>query len=141
MLDSFAGEMADYTVEREYPEHDLLVLADMEYFSQAIHNIIRNALDAMQSLPPERHHLACQIRAADNWVLLLIRDQGTGIHAKNLEHIFQPFFSSHPFSRNWGIGLSLTYKIIVAHDGKIEVDSIYGEGTTVKIMLPGVDAF
>ena len=55
---------------------------------------------------------------------------------ENMKNIFTPFYSSHPYSQHWGIGLSLTYKIIHAHEGKIDIQSIPKEGTTVTLLLP-----
>ena len=72
----------------------------------------------------------------EQWAVLEIQDTGTGIAPQNLSRIFTPFFSSQPFARNWGIGLSLTYKLIKAHEGRIEVESEYGKGTVMKVVLP-----
>lgn len=66
------------------------------------------------------------------------RITGTGISQNNIKKIFTPFFSSKSTSRHWGIGLSLTYRIIQAHEGKIEVHSVLGKGTSFQILLPKI---
>ena len=112
------------------------VLADSEYLGQALHNLVRNALDAMENRPSEKRNLTLRIGRVDPWVILEIKDTGCGISSQNLPQIFTPFFSSQPFSRHWGIGLTLSYKTIQAHDGKIELESEYGKGTNVRVALP-----
>jgi len=56
-------------------------------------------------------------------------DNGDGIPEKNMKKIFQPFFTTKPTGRGTGLGLSLSYDIIVAHGGQIDVHSKEGEGT------------
>ena len=90
----------------------------------------------MEELPPERKNLTICLRCMEQWAVLEIQDTGTGIAPQNLSRIFTPFFSSQPFARHWGIGLSLTYKLIKAHEGRIEVESEYGKGTVMKVVLP-----
>lgn len=133
---TFDSELHSYTVHLSLPEKPVDILADPEYMQQALHNLIRNALDAMEELPPERKNLTICLRCMEQWAVLEIQDTGTGIAPQNLSRIFTPFFSSQPFARHWGIGLSLTYKLIKAHEGRIEVESEYGKGTVMKVVLP-----
>lgn len=133
---TFDSELHSYTVHLSLPEKPVDILADPEYMQQALHNLIRNALDAMEELPPERKNLTIRLRCMEQWAVLEIQDTGTGIAPQNLSRIFTPFFSSQPFARHWGIGLSLTYKLIKAHEGRIEVESEYGKGTVMKVVLP-----
>ena len=55
---------------------------------------------------------------------------------ENLDKIFIPFYSTGNRQENWGLGLSYCYRVIMAHQGRIFVDSNVGQGTTVKILLP-----
>ncbi len=114
----------------------LAAMLDANYFEQALHNILTNALDAMDGLPPERKNLVISIQSMNNWAVILIKDSGIGISKENLGKIFDPFYSSAPVAKHWGMGLSLTHKIIAAHEGYIEAESQEGIGTTIKIMLP-----
>lgn len=109
---------------------------DADYFEQAVHNLITNAVDAMTSLPPERRNLTFKLRSLDQWIALSISDTGLGIRQQNLPHIFEPFFTSHPIAEHWGIGLAVTHQIIQAHKGRISVESKEGTGTTFQILLP-----
>lgn len=135
-LKPFEGELKAYSVKVSEPSDPVRVLADGEYLQQALHNLVRNALDAMEDLPPERKTLVLRLSVIDRWAVLEVEDTGHGIPESNLQQIFTPFFSSQPFSRHWGIGLSLTYKIVKAHEGKMEVESTYGKGTDMKVVLP-----
>ena len=132
------AKMADCKVITEYRDSVPDVMVDSDYFEQAIHNIIVNALDAMRKEEKRDNILEFQIEAVNNWVQLSISDNGVGIPKENLNKIFTPFVSSQPIKQHWGIGLSLTYKIIEVHGGKIEVTSQEHSGTTFKILLPSI---
>lgn len=63
-------------------------------------------------------------------------DNGNGIPPKILDKIFQPFFTSKPTGKGTGLGLSLSYDIVKAHGGELEVETRVGEGTTFTINIP-----
>lgn len=65
-----------------------------------------------------------------------VTDTGVGIPAENLSKIFDPFFTTKPPGKGTGLGLSVAYGIISTHNGRIDVDSKPGEGTTFTIRLP-----
>jgi signal transduction histidine kinase len=65
-----------------------------------------------------------------------ISDNGSGIAPKNLDKIFQPFFTTKPPGRGTGLGLSISYDIIKGHGGEIKVDTKEGEFATFIIILP-----
>lgn len=65
-----------------------------------------------------------------------ISDNGNGIPQKNIDKIFQPFFTTKPTGSGTGLGLSLSYDIVKAHGGEIKVNSKEGEGTEFIIELP-----
>jgi two-component system, NtrC family, sensor kinase len=73
---------------------------------------------------------------ADNQIFIRIRDNGSGIPAKALEKIFQPFFTTKPTGQGTGLGLSLSYDIIKAHGGELKVETIEGEGAEFIVILP-----
>jgi signal transduction histidine kinase len=73
-------------------------------------------------------------------VELRIRDNGTGISQKNIEKIFQPFFTTKPTGQGTGLGMSLAYDIVInEHGGNIQIESVEGEYAQFIITLPSVD--
>jgi signal transduction histidine kinase len=69
-------------------------------------------------------------------VLIIVKDNGTGIPDEIKEKIFQPFFTTKPTGHGTGLGLSLSYDIIKAHGGELKVESKEGEGTAFIISIP-----
>ena len=75
-------------------------------------------------------------------VEITIRDNGTGIPSEVKEKMFNPFFTTKPAGEGTGLGLSISHDIIVKqHGGSIEVDTLPGEFTEVRIILPRTAAF
>lgn len=136
LTENFSYELQGFQVECNFPQKPLYAMLDENYFYQALHNVVSNALDAMRELPSPRQKLILTLNNIDNWICIHIADTGKGIAPENLSHIFTPFYSSYPIRTHWGIGLSLTYKIIEAHEGHIDIESEIDVGTTVKILLP-----
>jgi len=69
-------------------------------------------------------------------VEIAIIDTGCGIPAKDLQRIFDPFFTTKEVGKGTGLGLSVSYGIVKAHGGVIQVDSKVGEGSTFRVYLP-----
>ena len=67
-----------------------------------------------------------------------VKDNGNGIPQSIIEKIFQPFFTTKPTGEGSGLGLSLSYDIIKAHNGELKVETAEGEWTIFKIILPAV---
>ncbi len=106
------------------------LLVDEAQLWQAILNIIRNALEAM----PKGGTLYIRTARAGADVLLTIRDTGRGMTELARQELFKPFFSTK--SGGTGLGLPLTQQIITEHGGRIECQSVEGQGTTFLIYLP-----
>jgi two-component system, NtrC family, sensor kinase len=69
-------------------------------------------------------------------IIIEITDNGSGIDAADIPHIFEPFFSTKYNTRGTGLGLAIVHGIIQSHDGKIAVKSEPGKGTTISMILP-----
>jgi two-component system NtrC family sensor kinase len=72
----------------------------------------------------------------NNWIDVQVADNGHGITPEHLRHIFEPFFTTKAIGVGTGLGLSVTYNIIKAHGGTIDVASVVGSGTTFTLQLP-----
>ncbi len=75
-------------------------------------------------------------RGVGGEVKITVKDNGNGIPQKVLDKIFQPFFTTKPTGQGTGLGLSLSYDIVKAHGGELQVDTKENEGTTFTITLP-----
>jgi len=69
-------------------------------------------------------------------VRLEISDNGSGISPEDKPHIFEPFFSTKRDARGIGLGLPIVHGIVQNHNGRIELDSVVGKGTTISIIFP-----
>lgn len=78
--------------------------------------------------------LACGQDGDEAWVS--ISDTGCGIPEETLGRIFDPFYTTKPIGRGTGLGLAISYRIIEKHNGRIEVQSLLGQGTTFRVVLP-----
>ena len=141
-----------YTL-RIRPSHELIVIetdlahslpkifADRQQLKQVILNIFFNAVEAMSPkggvLSVRTRRIASDIAA--DWVQLEVQDTGSGIDPNDAEHIFDPFFTTKHFSQEHegtGLGLAIAHQIIQEHQGRIEVQSVKGQGTTFFVNLP-----
>ena len=104
---------------------------DPEKLRQVVINLVVNALDAM---PRIGHALRQGERARAPIVAIEIGDSGPGIDPRILPEIFDPFFTTK--EAGTGLGLSIVRKIVDQHGGRIELDSLPGRGTRVRVELP-----
>jgi signal transduction histidine kinase len=113
-------------MERDIP----LVDMDGPQMVMALSNIIENSLEAID----ENGEISLNIKKIDNELLIEIKDTGAGIKEDDITSIYDPFVTSK--TRGAGLGLTMTYQIILNHKGEIRITSMKGEGTTVAIKLP-----
>lgn len=112
---------------------DIEVLFDKLRLSQALLNIVKNALEI--SGPGKSVFINVDGRSADGTVYIKIVDQGPGIPEDNLHKLFTPYFSTK--TNGTGLGLAQARKIMKAHNGDIEVLATSPEGSTFALILPG----
>jgi signal transduction histidine kinase/DNA-binding response OmpR family regulator len=115
---------------RGFDPHLPDVSVDPQQMEQAIFYLIRNAYEAM----PQGGALRIISRAVGPEVQVIVSDTGQGISPDDMRHIFDPFYETNDHA--YGLGLSITYAVIGRHNGKIEVESEPGQGTTFTIHLP-----
>jgi two-component system NtrC family sensor kinase len=114
------------------------VVGDARQLQQVCLNLVTNAIQAMAPMGAGR--LRVVTRADGPSVVLEMTDTGHGIPQNVRARIFEPFFTTKPEGEGTGLGLSVSYGIVTAHRGTIEVGESSPSGTTFKITLPSADA-
>ncbi|MBR2035595.1 MAG: HAMP domain-containing histidine kinase [Prevotella sp.] len=119
------------TIERNFPDNDVIVRMNASLFEWVIENLCKNAVDAMEG----SGHILLTLFTEGNKVIIEVADNGKGIKKKDINHVFMPGFTTK--KRGWGLGLSLAKRIVEEyHHGKIFVKySEVGKGTTFRIEL------
>jgi len=144
--DTFSMTKKEIRFHQELAQDLCGIRADQGQIEQALLNLYVNATDAM----PRGGDIflkTINVKHKDikkkpfkpkpgNYVLLTVRDTGTGMDKVTMKRIFEPFFTTKGLAKGTGLGLASTYGIIKAHGGYIDVDSKNGHGTTFIIYLP-----
>jgi CheY-like chemotaxis protein len=122
---------------RVVPGDDVGVTADATLLQQVLMNLCLNARDAM----PEGGILTVRTERdrERREVLMQVSDTGGGIPPEFRERIFEPFFTTKEVGKGTGLGLATVYTIVEQHDGRIDVDSEVGAGTTFTVRLPAAE--
>ena len=116
------------------------IRVDRAQLLQVLMNLAINARDAM----PRGGHLRIRTGRLEStgregaYVLLSIRDTGTGIAAEHLPHIFEPFFTTKEFGQGTGLGLATVHGIVTQSQGHIRVETHPGEGSEFTVLFPAV---
>jgi len=108
------------------------ILVDPDRINQVFLNLYLNAMESMKN--GGNLNVWLLKNQEKDGIKIRVQDTGTGINEDDLTHIFDPYFTTK--ASGTGLGLAIAHNIIEAHDGEIKVDSIFGQGTTVTILLP-----
>jgi two-component system, NtrC family, sensor kinase len=109
------------------------IIADQNQISQVLTNLL---LNAAQATPPGGSiTVTAETAKAGFAVELRVRDTGTGVPPDILPHVFEPFFTTKR-GTGTGLGLSITRNYVLRHGGDIQMQSVPGSGTTVRVTLP-----
>ena len=104
-----------FSNELENPYAEL----DEEQMIQVITNLLKNGMEAM----PDGGALAATLSDSHDWVIISIKDEGTGIGSSDLEKVFEPFYTTKGIGKGTGLGLATTYGVVKMHRGQIDVKS------------------
>ena len=125
-------EKAGHAVLLDFDEAVTTVHGLPGELNQVWTNIIDNAIDA---LPQKDGQLHISTKKTDNFVIIHITDNGTGIPEDVKNHIFEPFYTTKEVGKGTGLGLSTVMKIMQHHKGEIKVQSVPGQ-TIVELCFP-----
>ena len=141
------GQVKQTTLERfyrKYPDAKLTcemdesvtVLADCNYLSEALYNLLTNAWEANVAAGHADRPIGLATRRERLYTVLEISDEGGGITQEEQKKIFEPFYSSKNSNTSWGMGLYHVRTIVRAHVGSLRVESQPGKGTSFFVLLP-----
>lgn len=117
-------------LDMELIDDEIYINGDYNRLLQVFLNIIKNSIEAIEN----NGQISVISKLENGEITVEIKDNGCGIRKEDLKQIRTPFFTTK--QRGTGLGVSLSYEIIEAHDGVVNYDSTYGEGTSVTITLP-----
>jgi two-component system NtrC family sensor kinase len=126
-------EISKVHVERNYECKAPEILTDGHQLQQVVLNIVKNAMDAIGEAPG---NITINTRCDNNNLEITISDTGKGMNPEQLDKVFMPFFTTKEVGSGTGLGLSVSYGIVKALKGDVNVKSEAGRGTTFTITLP-----
>jgi len=114
------------------------VLADLIALEQILHNLLSNALHALQRVPAGERRLTLKLEAHAGHASLSVIDSGPGIPAPDRPRVFEPFFTTR--AEGLGLGLSLCETLAASMDGRLELLELPGRGAAFRLTLPQAPA-
>ena len=123
-------EQLGVRVSLDVPGELPLILGDRNQIKQALFNVMKNALEAMD----RGGDIHVKLSSDDEWVVLSIRDTGVGIPADKLTRVFDAYYTTK--ASGGGIGMLILLRILRAHGGTVDIQSTPDVGTTVILRFP-----
>lgn len=159
LVESYLRSPEFATIKSKYPDIVIIphlnpetppVSGSESHLAKIIANLINNGMDAMPeggelTITLEHGHIDkliggfANIEAGD-YIILTVKDTGSGIDKNDIKHIFEPFYSKRKMGRSGsGLGLSITYGIVKDHNGYIDLKSEAGIGSEFVVYFPKVN--
>ncbi len=139
LTDEFrAGSNPPPVIHVDIPDEDIEIDVDVERISQVILNLLANA----RKYSPAKSLIHVSLKQLDDVCAISVRDEGVGIPAEVLPHIFERFYRAPGIevqtgsSIGFGLGLYISQQIVERHGGKIHVESFPGSGSVFSVILP-----
>ena len=124
----------DVNIALKLSDTELKVLVDRVSIEQALHNLLRNAADAVEDLPVARRTLVVETSLDDGGAIVAVRDHGPGVAPENLLRLFEPFFTTK--ADGMGLGLPLCQRLVESFGGRVSVAEAPGGGALFTVRLP-----
>lgn len=131
-LDIFNEEYITF----ESKEEEIITIMDRTQLIRIITNLVKNAIQAIPDEQTEKSILVA-VKREENNVNITVKDNGIGIEIENIEHIFEPKFTTK--TSGMGLGLGIIKNIIENYKGTITFETEFGKGTTFKVSLPIIE--
>ena len=131
-LEAVKTRLAELTMAVERPIEG--VVGDSQELTQAVLNLIFNAIDAIPEGRPG--HVEVRARTVGDDAQIEVEDDGGGMDAETVQRCVDLFFSTKPEGEGTGLGLGIVQHIVVDHGGTLDIDSEPDRGTRVRIRLP-----
>ena len=124
-------------VEVEAPT-DVVVEGDRRRLERVVQNVVGNAIKYSPGGAPVRVRVEERVEGGERWATITVRDRGIGIPADELPRLFTRYYraSTSKGIAGTGIGLAGSRTIVEQHGGRIAIESVVGEGTTVTVAIP-----
>jgi len=136
----YRAPLIDIKIQTHFEKDKMFIEVDKNQMQQAFFNLLMNAIEAMPkrgAIMIKTYKMApSESSLAKRLCVIEIMDTGEGIPEKNLQKIFEPFFSTKIERKGTGLGLSMAKMIVNNHNGDLVIESKPGKGTTAKIVLP-----
>jgi two-component system NtrC family sensor kinase len=136
----FGNKHTKLITKGNFINSDYLIICDKNEIEQVFFNLIKNSYDAidekMKILPNHLGVIDINISQNEENIEVEIYDNGIGIKDENLKKVFDPFYTSKDIGKGTGLGCAISYNLIHENGGIIEIDSVYGEWTKIKIKFP-----
>ncbi|MCH7993172.1 MAG: HAMP domain-containing histidine kinase, partial [Planctomycetes bacterium] len=120
------------SIELQLEDNLPLIALNPGQMEQVFANLIRNAVESGE----RGNRVSVAVKRTAQTVRILVADKGRGMSDEQRNRLFDPFYTTREREGGTGLGLSIVHGIVLAHGGKIDVDSRLGQGTTMTIELP-----
>ena len=122
-------------LDEELPE----VEADNQWIRQLLHNLIRNAMEAMEGQDDARLEISTRLvgDSGKGYAEISIRDNGPGINPETLTELFEPYVTTK--TKGTGLGLAIVKKLIEEHGGTVTAENLEGRGACIMVRLPLIE--
>ena len=134
------GSLKDVLISCSIMDQESEILGDSEKLAQVLRNLLMNAVQATSGM--ENGEITVETRISENTgaVIATIKDNGVGIAAEIIENIFDPYFTTKAGGEGTGLGLAIARELIEeVHHGQLTAESISGEGSLFKIVIPAAN--
>jgi PAS domain S-box-containing protein len=133
---NFGKNGISFSIEAKGLDEDGYLFIDRALVIKAVSHVVQNSIQAIRERSRANNKRAVKVSLLDDGetVRVSVSDKGPGISKRNLQYVFEPFFSTRP--DHVGLGLTLVRRIMWEHGGKTRVESHLGKGTTVTLYFP-----